>query len=340
RELYLEFCREVLERYEVDGIVIDWMRHLPYFNASEAEAKHVLLTDMHRKIRKFANEAASRYDHPVKVWARIPATLESSKINGFDPVTWANEKLVDRLILAPRYMTDTAIDAAAWKKLLQDTSFPVTACVENRFMAYPGAPEAQRRQTIAEQRGACWALLHNGSDGIYYFNHMAARNDIENNRERFSECGSIETLVGKNRDFRVTYNDSAQNIFDYTNGWRDNYFNPGSTREFARSRQKAMENGSYPFILPLPLQAGKIVGAAFAPGPIPETNAECILKLAGADKDASVIVNGHACPEDGGIWHVKREWVSEGKINLEIKSTKTGGEISDIIFSVKTQGDL
>ncbi len=60
REHYLKLAVEVLERYDVDGLELDWIRSIPVFNDDEIERGREILTDFVRTVRRQTQAAAKR----------------------------------------------------------------------------------------------------------------------------------------------------------------------------------------------------------------------------------------------------------------------------------------
>ena len=90
RNAVLAFTKEVLDRYDVDGIELDWMRHCHVFRPSEAEENAPLLTDFMVRLRKLMDEAARRRSSdPLLLGVRVPQTIEECRILGFDLEGWA-----------------------------------------------------------------------------------------------------------------------------------------------------------------------------------------------------------------------------------------------------------
>ena len=96
RNKVVSFVAEVLERYDVDGIELDYMRWCHMFDSSEAEKNAPLLTDMTRKIRSLLDAAAKKRGRKkLLLSARIPQTLTECRRLGFDVKSWIQARLGD-----------------------------------------------------------------------------------------------------------------------------------------------------------------------------------------------------------------------------------------------------
>jgi len=93
RAHHLALVRELLQRYDPDGLELDWMRFGWHFApGKEAEGAEVLTEFMH-EVRALAEEAAKRRGHPIKISARVPAHPDAARGLGMDAVRWGKEGL-------------------------------------------------------------------------------------------------------------------------------------------------------------------------------------------------------------------------------------------------------
>ncbi len=160
------FIAEMLARYDVHGVEIDWMRE-PFCFAPGQESCATMTAFM-RAVRERADAAAKRLGHPVKVMARVPADPETALRYGFDAATWADEKLVDVLVPCPRWeTTDNEIATDLWKRLLRGTGVLLAPGVEIRMVR-----ERPFYATVEQLVGAAAWHYSAGADGFYLFNYF------------------------------------------------------------------------------------------------------------------------------------------------------------------------
>ena len=121
RNTMLAFAKEVLERYEVDGIELDWMRHCLVFKPDEAEENAPLLTDFIAKLRKVIDEAAmQRGQDKLLFGIRVPQTVEECQMLGFDVRGWAQAG-VDYICLSDFHCIDFNIQVDKFAELVRGT---------------------------------------------------------------------------------------------------------------------------------------------------------------------------------------------------------------------------
>jgi hypothetical protein len=170
RDYFLALIREVLTDYELDGIELDFCRHLYYFKsvavgreASAADLKK--MNDCMREVRKMAEAIGRARKRPILIAVRVPDSLEYAKAVGLDVETWLKEKLID-IMIGGFYMR-----LNRWK----DTA---DICHKYGVKFYPSLDESRimnahpafRRNTTQSVNARIAAALKCGVDGIYFFN--------------------------------------------------------------------------------------------------------------------------------------------------------------------------
>jgi len=203
RDHAMALVKEVCERYDMDGLELDWNRFCGHFREGEEIEKGKALTEWMVEVRKLVQTAEKRLKHPITLAARVPARPEVSIGNGLDAVTWAKRGLIDHLIVAPFFTTtDFDIPVERWIDLLKGTGVGVTAGLEIRVQPHPGGPTIPN--TPERRRGAAMAALARGSQGIYLFNYFDVGSQYP---YLLNEVHSIDALKGKDRSYVVTFVD-------------------------------------------------------------------------------------------------------------------------------------
>ena len=78
---------EILDRWDADGIELDWLRFEKHLTLGKEESLSHVLTDFMRGVRKRADTAAKRRGHPVRIAVRIPPVYALARHLGYDPET-------------------------------------------------------------------------------------------------------------------------------------------------------------------------------------------------------------------------------------------------------------
>ncbi|HEX5445866.1 MAG TPA: hypothetical protein VFW87_18710, partial [Pirellulales bacterium] len=105
RDYYMALIEETLDRYDVDGLELDFMREPYLFSANKEKEGTPILTAWVRDVRQRTNEAAVKRGHPIRLGVRVPSRPETALGMGLDAVAWAQEGLIDLLVVTPRWAT-------------------------------------------------------------------------------------------------------------------------------------------------------------------------------------------------------------------------------------------
>ncbi len=161
RDLKLRVIEEFFDRWNFDGIELDWLRHtLNFPRGTEREnAKH--LNDFMRSVRQSLRERGRRRGRSIELGVRVPERLEWCLEGGYDVPTWISEGLVDFLILG-QGLTELP-ELNEFRKLTTTRNLPIYPCLYMYGNGYRVSPDAVIR-------GSASNLWRDGADGLYTFN--------------------------------------------------------------------------------------------------------------------------------------------------------------------------
>ena len=208
REKLVDFCTEVVQNYDVDGIELDWFRHLRLFRsvveggvASDEERE--MINDMMRKLRAMLDREGLRRSRPVLLAVRVPDSREYARLTGIDYEQWLKEDLVDLLIV------NDYIKLEPWKnypEFARKYDVPAYACLENRRLStmdiVPGtqvSPEGTGEAAKGRFRSEAYAAWLSGMNGIYTFNCFDPLDEL------FRQIGDPRVLAGMKVQPRESY---------------------------------------------------------------------------------------------------------------------------------------
>ena len=97
RDHYAAVITELFERFDVDGVDLDFMRHPAVFRPEEAYANRHLMTDMLRQVRERMKEVSAAKGRSVELSVRAESFADSARI-GLDVAEWMAQDLVDVVI--------------------------------------------------------------------------------------------------------------------------------------------------------------------------------------------------------------------------------------------------
>ena len=150
---------ETIERWDVDGLELDFFRHPTYFNIEEAYSNRYLMTDMVRHIRGRMDEIGEERGKGLDLMVRVPATIERCEHLGLDIREWIAEGLID-LVVAGGGMVPIEMPMREFVEVAEGTGTLIYGCLE----AYRPAVEEMTLRAIAARY---WDA---GVDGLYLFN--------------------------------------------------------------------------------------------------------------------------------------------------------------------------
>ena len=212
REHAMAYVRELLERYDPDGLELDWMRFGYHFRPGKEAEGAVLLTQFMRDVRGLTRQWSKKHGHAIKLGARVPTLPDAAKGLGMDGVAWVREGLVDMLVPTPFWATtEFDIPIELWREQIGSAAknIVLAAGAEILVRAYPAAKPIEA--DITSTRGFAAAGLYRGADSIYLFNYMDPGPMI-GGRDAYQtllqEGLSLKTVTMKPRRHIVTYRDT------------------------------------------------------------------------------------------------------------------------------------
>ncbi len=208
RNHYLKLIIETLERYDIDGLELDFLREPYLFSKGKEQQGRQILTEWVRNIRMHVDAAAKRRGHTVKLGVRVPSSPHTAMSLGLDAPAWAKEKLVDLVVAAPRWATlEFAMPLKKWRELLGER-VTLAGGLEALCRSSPAAtPHTVTRE---DATGAAVAVLSSGADVVYLFNYFQNGHPHWSTSEyqrMLNSFSSLENLRNLPRRHTVTYRD-------------------------------------------------------------------------------------------------------------------------------------
>lgn len=233
REHTVKALREAAEMYNLDGIQIDFARHVPCLPPGRQWALRDHVTELMRRTRHMAQEVATRRQRPLLVAAKVPRNLEGCRIDGFDVEVWAKENLVDVLTLGSRSVD---VDVAAFRRITAGRNIKLQPCFDDHHTT-----DGYRYPPIEVFRGLFANWHRQGADAVATFNWSNAPPEVceklgrrpgpRSHQQAYREVGSPETMEFKDKTFFVERRGGYP--------WAEGFFNRNDTSplpmEIARS---------------------------------------------------------------------------------------------------------
>jgi len=210
RQVRLDCIEEVMERYDLDGIELDWCRNPFAFQPSEAWEKRHILTDFTHEIRAIIDQAAERRGRQAGLIIRVPLQDWRREHGGIDIEAWIEQGLADVLVMS--YSTNNYnADFSRW----------MAFCAEHDVLFYPSVELGPTHNSVHNHvvpetleegqdhtRAAAQNVLAQEPDGLYMFNFPCRLYENVWDEQQFrrvtsvlSEVGSLETLQGTSKQY-------------------------------------------------------------------------------------------------------------------------------------------
>jgi hypothetical protein len=207
RDYYRALVAESLERYDIDGLELDFMREPYLFSAGEEAKGAPVLTGWMREVRKLTKDAATRRGHPVHLGVRVPSQPEVASALGLDVLTWAKEGLIDCLVVTPRWATlEFDMPIQRWRQRLGVSKVTLAGGLEVRYQPCPGGPASIVTPELAV--GGAISILSQGADAVYLFNYF--QTDLWPQpvyQNTLKVMASLDSLLKLPRCVGITYRD-------------------------------------------------------------------------------------------------------------------------------------
>jgi len=205
RSHHLALITELFERYDMDGLELDWMRWMFMFAPGKEAAGRDILSSFIAQVHDLRKTAEKRWGHKIELRHRIPAEPQTSLALGYDAPAWARHGMADQVILScfgGVANFDYPIDL--WRQLL-GSNVRILAHVESSTNAYPGQMAVDYHFSF----GSASSALKRGADGVYLFNECYREAGPEPERrlmlKLLNTLGSEDTLNTVVRRHAVSY---------------------------------------------------------------------------------------------------------------------------------------
>lgn len=195
RDRQFDTIRDVCERYDIDGVELDFMRNPIYFRPNmegrAVEAGHLdTMTAFVRRTRTMADDIGRARGKPILISSRVPNMLAACKYIGLDVERWLEQDMLDMIIPSIEFTPFTG-DIIEMVALGHSRQVPVYPCIGGPHQ--PGAYGIG----VAGWAGAATNAWANGADGIATFNEFDPKHPA------WRIVGELETLGGADKVYAV-----------------------------------------------------------------------------------------------------------------------------------------
>ncbi|MCY4529518.1 MAG: hypothetical protein OXD46_10885 [Chloroflexi bacterium] len=150
---------DLFERFDTDGVELDFMRHPAFFRVDEAFGSRHLITDMLLQIRARMDEVSDSTGRDLEILVRVPPTIADSARIGLDVETWIQEGIVDAVAAGGGFIPLHA-PVEEFVEVAERTDCQILGAIES----LRPATEEESVNAIASR------LYEDGASGLYLFN--------------------------------------------------------------------------------------------------------------------------------------------------------------------------
>lgn len=188
--------RDVVTRYDVDGIELDFFRHPVYFKPAMTgdpvtQEQCDMMSELLARIRGMVDDVARERRKAILIAVRVPDSIPFSRGIGLDLIRWLDNRLIDILVGSGYIHLEPWEN---WAALGRRYDVPAYACLSASRLVSASAPESEANLEL--WRGEALRAWDAGVNGIYTFNRFDPTSPL------FRELGDPELLRTLPREYR------------------------------------------------------------------------------------------------------------------------------------------
>lgn len=212
RDLLFETIRDVCERYDIDGIELDFFRQLLCFKKHVwgeplGEEEVEIINNHLRRIRDMTEAVGKKRDRPLLIAARMPDCPQFARQLALDVEGWLEQDLIDIMVVGGYFWL------RPWEQSVElghKYGVPVYTSLDASRITDKETQLVRRSDNGYRAHAAnAWAA---GADGIYVFNLNYMRDPTH---RVWREIGDPETLKGLDKIYHVSVMGAGHPSIDY-----------------------------------------------------------------------------------------------------------------------------
>ena len=213
QDYFLRVVEGACERYDLDGIELDWGRFPYLFKFGEERRNVPVMTDFVRQVRQRLQAYGRKRGRPILLVMRLPDSPSLSLSIGLDAESWMGEGWLDVLIAGFGF-APFSFPLADWVRLGHQYGIPVYGCIDHLV------PVTNKLEAI---RGAASHYWEEGADGIYLYNYFEDpifSTPAESLDASLHEVGDPKQLERLDKLYQIDPDAQASMLAEFGARWR------------------------------------------------------------------------------------------------------------------------
>jgi hypothetical protein len=182
REYVFRLIDEAVQRYDCDGLELDFQRFPTFFKAGTIEANTLKINMLVERVRRMLDGEGAKRGRRLVLAARTPSdygqarpTYEQSRsrAKACDPAEWARRGWIDFLTVSEFLFTTETLDLKSWRQQVRDV--PLYAAIQPETKPSPDGQSCAFCLGAAGYRKVARERWANSANGIYLFNFFTTR---------------------------------------------------------------------------------------------------------------------------------------------------------------------
>ncbi len=213
RDYFYELIREAVEKYDYEGMELDWLRGPRCCEPDPSQSTLDTITAWHADIRRLTQAHAEKKGRPFRLGMRVLGDLGQMRSIGIDVEAMAREGLLDFVSAGNIHQASWDIPFDRLRSQLGDKIrlYGVINTEPNKLPCYDPRTEARALRRLHTSREAVWAnaagKLALGADGLETFNFFFQRDPTRPEQEQeayfkfFQGIANLEALRGRPKQY-------------------------------------------------------------------------------------------------------------------------------------------
>ena len=177
RDYYLALLTELCERYEPEGLELDFMRSPRYVPDNAIEKGREVMTGFVEQVRSMLDRLGKARGHPLPLSVRVPRNIAECLKIGLDVPAWDRAGLINMVNASPFFIATPEIDVEGFTSALDHAAVYAELHFVNHCRVHPSGFKNNylQKTTPIQYETLAHDYWARGADGISLFNFAYCR---------------------------------------------------------------------------------------------------------------------------------------------------------------------